>query len=100
MAPLRSLDSETITVDDTSTGIPFTASKLTNSVLMAECIVTTGPVRVSCDTGAVLSAANGQPYGVGGSFQVWGNPDLKDFKVIEETTAGGKLSVEYFGEGS
>ncbi len=59
--------------------------------------VETASVRYTCDGTAPVAATTGTPAQVSESFEVWGSPDLVNFKAIRETSTSGALAIEYFG---
>ncbi|HEB28223.1 hypothetical protein LCGC14_2405990 [marine sediment metagenome] len=98
---LVAIGSETLTIDATAGGIGFTVAEITNKVIRAFCTVETNKVRIQT-SGITITAGGteGSPIkNVGGSFYVWGQPDLLAFKAIRPGAVSGTLQVIYEGEG-
>jgi len=99
---LVAVDSEDITVDATSGGVPLTAAKATASRnVRAHCVVETAQIRVKTDAAVTLTAsAKGHVKDVGDEFYISGQPDLVSFRAIRTGGTSGKLVVTYEGAGA
>ena len=96
--PLQEFAFETLTVDNTAAGIPFTAATMQpggkRTAIAAFCSVETAPIRFRGD-GTAPTATVGMLLNVGDTFVVWGTEDLNNAKFIRTTGTSGTVTVRY-----
>jgi hypothetical protein len=93
-------DFETLTIDNTAAGVPFTASKVikssaaTTSAVKATCTLETAQIRFRID-GTAPTTTVGHPLEIGESFELIGNENIAKFKGIRTGGTSGVLQCSY-----
>ncbi len=98
---LRTVDADSLTVDDTVGGVGIAASKVTPGVIRAFCKVETAQIRIQTDPDLAITAGGteGSPImDIGDSFYIWGRPNILSFRTIRTGATSGDLRVILDGE--
>ena len=98
---LLPIDGENITVSATAIGA--TASKITSPVIMGTFwLKSGGKIHHNMKTTPTAAGATGDiGEALDDKWQIWGNDQLKDFKMVKRTgEADAVVAVQYFGSGA
>lgn len=95
--PSRSVDYETVTVDNTVGGVGFTVSKALkcDPEGSVSAVLETAEIRFTCD-GTAPTTTVGIPLEPGQTLTLKGVADILGFRAIRTTGTSGKLNCQFF----